>query len=46
MFVSSLLKKKKKKKAYVSKKGEKLLRIHLHAFEMQEVQEAMGLGEG
>lgn len=31
---------------YVSKKGERLLRIHLHAFEMQEVQEATGLGEG
>lgn len=45
MFVSSLLK-RKKKKVDVSKEGEKLLRIHLHAFEMQEVQEARGLGEG
>lgn len=25
---------------YVSKKGVKLLRVYLHAFEMQEVQEA------
>lgn len=46
MFVSSLLKKRKVKKVYVSRKGEKLLRIHLQAFEMQEVQEASGLGEG
>lgn len=43
LFVSSLL---KKEWVVCVKEGEKLLRIHLHAFEMQEVQEAMGLGEG